>query len=91
LDGESDGNLDGKNCLDAPSGHHFRTFQLTCGHARNSSDFEALVSAVSLVSRWYDFKFNGQRIRESTKTNSKQVAQNADRVDAGAAALIAGL
>lgn len=28
---------------------------------------------------WYDFKFNGQRIRESTKTRSKQVAKDAER------------
>jgi hypothetical protein len=79
LDGESDGNLDGMNCLDAPIGHHFRTFQLTCGHARNSSDFEALVSAVSLVSRWYDFKFNGQRIRSPRKQTLSRSPRTLER------------
>jgi integrase len=29
---------------------------------------------------WYDFKFNGQRVRESTKSPSKKIAADAERV-----------
>ena len=39
--------------------------------------------AMSLYRRggvwWYEFRFNGQRIQESAKTNSKTVARDAER------------
>jgi hypothetical protein len=54
-----DGNLDGKNCLDAPIGHHFRTFQLDPaairgGRVRISAAFLSTVSLVSTARKeWW--------------------------------------